>query len=88
MQLIPLEKIHFSRDSVRKAIRSTIRQIIHCFVTVFISLALMVKICCGSIYLWLKLFPFVLNSLSYITIPKQREIKFKPRIKLDHNKYP
>ena len=40
------------------------------------------------------LFPFVLNSLSYITVimviyhtSKEREIKFKPRIKLNHNTY-
>ena len=40
-------------------------------------------ICGGSI-----LFSFVSNSLTYITIPKkQRKIKFKPRIKLNHKIY-
>ena len=34
------------------------------------------------------LFSFVSNTLSYITIQKkQKKIKFKPRIKLNHNIY-
>ena len=33
---------------------------------------------------WFKFCLFVLNSLSYITIPQNREIKFKPRIMVRH----
>ena len=43
--------------------------------------------CCGSILSLVQiLVSFVSNSLSYITIPKnKRKIKFELRIKLNHN---
>ena len=71
-------------------LRSTIRQMTHCFVTVFISLTLVVK----RSMLWLN-FIHDLNFFSLCSkliidynTPKQRKINFKPRIKLNHIKYP
>ena len=53
-----------------------------------LSLLLHICICCGSILSLVQfLFVFVLYSLSYITVYKNklRKIKIKPRIKLNHN---
>ena len=43
--------------------------------------------CCGSILSLVQIsFSFVSNSLSYITIPKnKKKVKFEPRTKLNHN---
>ena len=57
------------------------------FVSTFITRLLdNAWIYCGSILSLVQIFiSFVSNSLSYITIPKNK--KFEPRIKLNHNRY-
>ena len=52
------------------------------------SLDLLCIYCGSTLSLVQILFSFVSNSLSYITIPKkQKNIKFEPRIKLNHDTY-
>ena len=64
--------------------------IIHKIIQHSITINVVVSyICCGSILSLVQiLFPFVLNSfIIHYHTPKQREIKFEAKIKLNHNIY-